>query len=778
MRESAVAEFDDERFCISIEVGERAERKRPLIGDMPNWYVRQAGHTASQRDFLEHLGQRALPVCRVIGYVGELSEHDARDTLERAAQPELREHAVDPEDRLIDVLQYQDRAVERWGVRGADERGDQGQVATNQPAVGATAVEHRGPFMLALEGVLSVTRHRGQECGAGERRDDFTRRVAVKSDEVGLATDRGVERRDIREANERFGMVAPRVIVESVEDPHGAVAAANAPDRIDRLIAGEPVEVGKPMLVESGEVALSLEYVLADHRLPAQRPHIRLGALEVARIVQRARWGNERHARARLQRGWKSHAATYAQESPRVNSGQGHGTRHGTKGDTRFAWLWYGQTGSLHLPERRSFWRVSLTTRVLIALAAGMGVGLLLSGIDPAYARPIIAAVEPIGTLFVNAIRMTVIPLVVSSLIAGVATSGSGASVARIGAKGIIVFLVLLVASGLVGALVAPVLLSHVHADPASLASAPTAAAGSGGSVIASSSAMQSPAQWVLSLVPANAFRAAVDGAMLPLIIFALVLGVALLHVEDEPRQRVVLIFRATTEAMLVIVRWLLVVAPLGVFALALPLVARLGLSAVGALATYVVLVSVTAAAFIILVLYPAGAWGGGISLRAFARAAAPAQAVAFSSRSSLAALPALIDSGRTRLHLPEEVTGFFLPLATAVFRVGAALGLTTGAVFLARLYGVPLGAGQLATIVATAVITSFSIPGIPGGSILAMVPVLTSVGLPVEGLGILLGVDTIPDSFRTTANVTGQLAAATIVSRGLDHTPPLTLSE
>jgi Na+/H+-dicarboxylate symporter len=145
---------------------------------------------------------------------------------------------------------------------------------------------------------------------------------------------------------------------------------------------------------------------------------------------------------------------------------------------------------------------------------------------------------------------------------------------------------------------------------------------------------------------------------------------------------------------------------------------------------------------------------------------------VAISSRSSLAALPAMMDAARSRLHLPEEICGFFLPFASAMFRVGATLGLTTGGVFLGRLYGVPMGGSQLVTLVIVATVTSFSIPGIPGGSIIAMVPVLTAVGLPLEGIGILLGVDTIPDMFRTAANVTGQMAAATIVARGTRATP------
>lgn len=408
---------------------------------------------------------------------------------------------------------------------------------------------------------------------------------------------------------------------------------------------------------------------------------------------------------------------------------------------------------------------MSLSTRVLIALAAGLGTGLALSAADDSIARVAIAIVEPIGALFVNAIRMTVIPLVVSSLVVGIATSGGGNVVARIGGRGIVVFILMLVASGLLGALIAPPILAHVTLDPAAVANVRAAATAGSSGLVSSASAIQTPAQWLVALVPSNAIRAATDGAMLPLIVFALLLGLALLKVPAESRERATALFRAIAEPMLVVVRWLLVVAPIGVFALAVPLVARLGLSAIGALAAYVALVSLAAALFIVFVLYPAGAWLGGMTLRQFARAALPAQAVAFSSRSSLAALPALIDTARDTLKLPEEISGFFIPLATVTFRVGASLGLTIGTVFIARIYGVEIGTAQLATIVATAVATSFSIPGIPGGSIIAMVPVIAAAGLPVDGVGILLGVDTIPDMFRTTANVTGQLAAATIVA-------------
>ncbi len=213
------------------------------------------------------------------------------------------------------------------------------------------------------------------------------------------------------------------------------------------------------------------------------------------------------------------------------------------------------------------------------------------------------------------------------------------------------------------------------------------------------------------------------------------------------------------------LVRWILVTAPIGVFALALALSARLGLSAIGALAGYIG-VAAALTTVVGLLLYPLAAWLGRVPVMEFARAALPAQAVAISSRSSLAALPAMIESARDQLKLPDEITSFFLPLAASVYRIGTAVGQTLGVIFIAQLYGVALGPAQLASIVLTVVATSFSVPGIPGGSIVIMAPVLMDAGLPVEGIGILLGADTIPDLFRTTANVTGHLAVATAISR------------
>jgi Na+/H+-dicarboxylate symporter len=180
-------------------------------------------------------------------------------------------------------------------------------------------------------------------------------------------------------------------------------------------------------------------------------------------------------------------------------------------------------------------------------------------------------------------------------------------------------------------------------------------------------------------------------------------------------------------------------------------------------MATYIGVVSALSMLLIGL-LYPVAVIGGRVTLVAFARAILPAQAMAFSGRSSLAALPAMITATRDTLKLPSQIAGFLVPLLTATFRIGAGVGQTVPVVFIAHLYGIPLGPAQLATIAFTSIIVSFSIPGIPGGTIIAMVPVLMAAGLPIEGAGIMLGVDTIPDMFRTTANVTGDMTAAVVL--------------
>ena len=407
---------------------------------------------------------------------------------------------------------------------------------------------------------------------------------------------------------------------------------------------------------------------------------------------------------------------------------------------------------------------MSLTLQVLIGLIAGLALGIGIAGSDSAFAHTLLATAGPVGTIFINAIRMTVIPLVVATLIVGVSAAPDPKAVGRIGLRSLVIFVIVVSVAAAFGVLLGAPLLAAFPLDPAAVDALRASATNIEG---AASGAVPSFTEWVIGLVPVNVIKAAADGAMLPLILFSVVFAAALTRVAPDRRASVVGFFEGVQDASLVLVRAILALAPIGVFGLAVPLAAKMGIAAAGALVGYIAIVSGICIAFMALVLYPAAVVIGRVPLREFARAALPAQGIAFSSRSSLAALPALLETVSSTLRLPPTIGSFFIPLAASMFRAGAGIGQTVGVLFIAKLYGVDLGTAQLLTIAVTSVITSFSVPGVPGGSILVMVPVLMAAGIPIEGIGILLGVDTIPDMFRTTTNVTGHMSAAVVLSRG-----------
>lgn len=410
---------------------------------------------------------------------------------------------------------------------------------------------------------------------------------------------------------------------------------------------------------------------------------------------------------------------------------------------------------------------MSPTIRVLLALVAGLALGMGIARAEAPWASGSLAVLGPVGTVFINAIRMTVIPLVVSSLIVGVTSAPDPRAVGRIGARALLFFVVVVGIAAAFGVVIGAPLLALLPLEPGAIESLRAGAAASGATVAESAKSIPSVGEWLIGLVPANPIKAAADGAMLPLIVTTVVFAAALMQVAAERRAAVVRVVEGVMDASLALVRAILEFAPVGVFALAVPLAARMGSDALGAILGYVVIVSGICVLFWVVVLYPSAVFIGRVDLRAFAKATLPAQSIAFSSRSSLAALPALLESVRDTLKLPPVIGSFMIPLAATMFRAGAGIGQTVGVLFIARLYGVDLGAAQLATIAVTSLVTSFSVPGVPGGSIIVMVPVLMAAGIPVEGIGILLGADTIPDMFRTTTNVTGHMTAAVILSRG-----------
>jgi Na+/H+-dicarboxylate symporter len=402
------------------------------------------------------------------------------------------------------------------------------------------------------------------------------------------------------------------------------------------------------------------------------------------------------------------------------------------------------------------------STRVLLALIAAilLGVAIAASG-NPMLIRAA-DAITPIGTLWVNAIRMTVIPLVVSLLITGVASVSDIKSIGRLGGRTILVFVVLLIGVAAVVVPLAPVILALLPAHPALQLPAGAVEAAN---EIAAPGQRQTFSAWVVSLLPANPIAAAANGTMMPLILFTLLLALAISRSSEASRQTLTHFFRALSEAMLVLVRWIILVAPVGVFALVLPLAVHAGATLAGAIGVYVVGYSIASIA-VTLLLYPVVAIFGRIPVRPFARAALPPQLIAFSSSSSIASLPALIKTAEDNLQLRERVTGFVLPLAVSTFKIAGPVSWTVGALFVAWFYGVPLSAGSAATIAFAAVFLAFGVPGIPRGAFIMLTPLFLAIGLPPEGIGILIAVDAIPDVFATVLNTTGDLAAAAIVAR------------
>lgn len=402
---------------------------------------------------------------------------------------------------------------------------------------------------------------------------------------------------------------------------------------------------------------------------------------------------------------------------------------------------------------------------VLVALVAGFALGSLAAASSSPVVLRLVAIIEPLGTLWVNAIRMTVVPLVVAVLITGVVTSFGSRSLGRLGVRALVTYVILLVVAGLVALVIAPPLLARIPLTPDVAERLRTTATTAAASTVTAVQQMPTFAQRIIDAVPANPVRAAADGAMLPLVVFTLVLALGIARLATPVRETVAGFFSGLGDAMLVVVGWVLAAAPVGVFALALSVAARTGIQAAGALLYYIVVLAVTLLLVTLMAYLPAVLFGR-VSLRSFVVAALPAQAVAVSSRSSLAALPAMMRETRDRLRMPPEATSFALPLAVSVLRLNVPPRWVISAAFLGQLYGVEVGLASLAGVLVTAVLISFSVPGIPSASLFMMAPVLVSLGLPAEGVGLLIAVDTIPDMFNTLANVTGHMASTTVVAR------------
>ena len=409
---------------------------------------------------------------------------------------------------------------------------------------------------------------------------------------------------------------------------------------------------------------------------------------------------------------------------------------------------------------------MSPTARVLTALLGGAALGIVLAAVQPALARDVASVAQPIGDLWLHALQVTVVPLVVALVVLGVASTSDAAVSGRTARRAILVFLVLLSAGAAFAAVFAPLQLSLLPRDPELVASLRAAI----GTPAAADAVTAGFAERFATIIPTNVIAAAAQSAMLPLVVCALLFGFALTRVEARRRSQAIDLFQTLSEAMVIIVRWVLWVAPLGVFALAFSMCVKAGVSVLSALGWYI-LAQCTLYLAVTLGLYLVAVFAGGQRLRQFAAGILPAQVIAVSTQSSLATLPAMVESAQNRLGCSPAVTALVLPMAVSLFRMTSPVQYIGVSCYIAWIYGVDLTASQLAVGAALAVVISLGSVGLPGQvSLLAMnMPVVQFMGLPIAPLGLMLAVETIPDAFATLGNVTGDLAATTVVAKQTD---------
>lgn len=399
----------------------------------------------------------------------------------------------------------------------------------------------------------------------------------------------------------------------------------------------------------------------------------------------------------------------------------------------------------------RTYW-------ALAALVAGIALGSLAGGGNGA-----LTVAGFVGTLWLNALKMTVIPLVVALLVVGIAKGREAAAAGRIASRSVLWIVIICTASAVFGA-VAITVLTRVfplpHGTALSLQSALA------GVEQKSSAPLPGIVDFFRGVIPDNVVAAATNGDVLPLVVFAVLFALALAHIPAHGRAAVVTLFEAIGDALLVIIRWVLWIAPLGVFALAYTVGSAAGSAAFAGLGHYVILISLIGI-LVTLAAYPLAIIVGGIPTGRFARAMIAPGAVAFSTRSSLATLPAMLTAAQA-MGVREQVADVTLPIAVALFRATGPAMNTAVAFYVAHWLGLEPSLGQMIAATAVGAVMSYGAVGLPGevSFISSIAPIALALGVPIAPLALLVAVEMVPDIFRTVGNATMDVTVTTLVDR------------
>lgn len=410
---------------------------------------------------------------------------------------------------------------------------------------------------------------------------------------------------------------------------------------------------------------------------------------------------------------------------------------------------------------------MTLQTRIIAGLVAGIALG--WASRHSEGLATVVGWIEPLGTIFIRLITMVVVPLVIASLFTGVASLGDVRKLGRIGGRTLAYFLVTTVLAAVIGTAVALSAGIGAGLDPAFRDAITSRFEAAGTNATRGVASVPSLTQTLISIVPQNPIGAAAEGDLLAVIFAVIVFGAAATALDAGRLQPLVSFFTAVNDVAMVVIQWLMHLAPVAVCVLIAATVLRSGVDLLWSLATYALIVVAGLAVHVAVVLAPALRFGARLGVLAFVRAVGDALLLAFSTASSSVTLPVSMAAARTRLGVPNEVVSFVLPTGTTLNKNGAAVYKAATAVFLANLYGIPLGAGQLVTIVLTTIVASSAGAGVPGSSLVTTLIVLNAIGLgpnAAAGIALVAGIDRPLDMCRTTVNTLGNLVGTAVVAR------------
>ena len=393
---------------------------------------------------------------------------------------------------------------------------------------------------------------------------------------------------------------------------------------------------------------------------------------------------------------------------------------------------------------------MNLSVKIFIALVLSVVVG-LIAGED---ALPFINWwIAPIGTMFINLIKMVIVPIVFTSLVIGMTSLGDLSKLGRIGAKTLALYLCTTAIAIVIGFGVAGI------AHPGVGLTIP-------GDATVSVKEAPSIMQVLVAMIPTSPVNSMAKADILPIIIFALFVGVGILKVGGERADFLVKFFDASAEVCYKIIGMVMELAPIGVFALLLPVVAKNGPAVLLPLLSVIACVAIGCAIHAIAVYSMLARVWGELSPITFFRGMSEAMLIAFTTCSSAATLPINMKNCEEKLGTSREIASFVLPLGATINMDGTALYMGVCSLFIANVFGVDLTGGQMMMIVLTGTLASIGTAGVPGAGLIMLAMVLQSVGLPIEGLALVAGIDRILDMFRTCLNITGDAAVTVVMDR------------